>query len=716
MRACITTTLALSMVGLFLFTSGCSEDPTSPTSSLSPPEAVVTVGSSGGILRTPTFELAIPQGAFSDSTELRVYLEEPDLSFGPAKTNHVYRVEGLPAGYSDRLTLRLKFPAARPDEVLMAVGEESFAQSKAAVKLGWRIHDAMSDTDWCVYTLTSPEGDAIQPGTPGISVPYRFSTVYGHSTYVTSAGHFKIRYIEAMMTAAQAIELGRHLEEAYSDFNNLDFSYDARTDWPVDVVVKFFGDADRDRYGFAHYSHWGDNYGWLEFNIQQIGDSESMRLAAGHEFFHLIQSLYDPRPPAEKVSGASDHYWLDEATAVWAEGLFTDEVNYVPAIRNGFELQPFVGMQAGAGGDTRTAQHHGYGMAALTKFVVDQLDASVLSEIYEQIALGMHSVDAVATGAGSAVSTWYEYFLENYITTPIYGLQRATLLEHRSGQMVIASASDSSASFNHEYPDLSGKIFTISLDYPEISAEAELQVQALGGHFVVTAFSFQEEGEYQFLGKGSYLLAIPGLRALTGTGHSILLLVTNTRAEPPTYSESTDMNLTLKILNQQNLPVFDTAQLSVRFHAFWENDNGSTWDTTDENLLIVAPNGTFNGTTFFTAWDYTSDSDVRYTGSFLVELDPYDLSLTRWEVSSYKEFPGDETYHFTSSRGGGIPLGHQESNRFDFGVSGPGTCGPGPVESVFAIQVNNGIVVKRLTRFECDENSHVDITLRIAEK
>jgi hypothetical protein len=668
-------------------------------------------------LRTPTFELVVPQGAFSDSTELRVYLEEPDLSFGPAKTNHVYRVEGLPTVYSDRLTLRLQYPADRPDEILMAVGEESFARSKAAVKLGWRLQEATNDTNWCVATLPSRPSNPVQPGAPEHPVAYRFSTVYGHATHVTSAGHFRIRYIEAMMTITKARELGQYLEEAYRDFSNLGFSYDTRTVWPVDVVVKFFGNTDQERYGFAHCSHWGDNYGWLEFNIQHIDNNESLRLTAGHEFFHLIQSLYDPRSAIEKASGASDSYWLDEATAVWAEEMFTDETHYVPAVRRGREMQPFFGAQAGAMGDTYHAQHHGYGMAALIKFVVDQIDASVLVDIYEQISLGIHPLAALAEGAGSAVSTWYEYFLENYITTPIYDLPRASLIEHRSGHWSIASAADSATTFSDSYPDLSGKIFTVNLEYPGISEDAKLQIQALGSHFVVSAFSYREEAEYEFLGKGSYILSIPSLRTLATAGHNILLLVTNTRAEPPTFQESTEMNLAMKVLSHQaDLPAFDTAQLSVRFHAFWEDADGTTWDTPDETVFIVAQNGILNGTTFFTAWDHTSELDVHYTGSFLAELDPSDLSLTRWEVLSRKDFPGGDSFHLTSCRGGDLALGHQQSDRFEFGVSGPGTCAPGPVENVYTIQVDDNTIVKQLTRFECDANSHVDITLRDTRK
>ena len=61
--------------------------------------------------------------------------------------------------------------------------------------------------------------------------------------------------------------------------------------WPVDVTIKRLDTAKSSVYGYSINSMWGNNYGYMQFNFDKIDETENMKVTAGHEFFHLVQSF-----------------------------------------------------------------------------------------------------------------------------------------------------------------------------------------------------------------------------------------------------------------------------------------------------------------------------------------------------------------------------------------------------------------------------------------
>ena len=713
MRTRITVFRFTFWLGWLFLLYGCSEDPSSPVGP--PPEAEITIGPEGGNLSTPTFLLTVPPGAFATATRLKLYREAPEVSFGADSTNSVYRVEGLPWDYTEPVTVRILFPTDPPDTPLMAVGEEVFTPSKAAAQRGWRVLGAENETGWCVYDLPTPARDSTgskraMTGKAATGSPYFFAPVYGQVTYETPARHFRIRFLESSMTVPQAAALGEYLEDAHQICQDLGFSYAARSRWPVDVEVKFFPDADADRHGLAFASHLGDDHGWLEFNIRLIADSDLVRLTAGHEFFHLVQALYDPRPAGEQAEIPGRHLWLDEAMSVWSEELFTDEEDYVPAVRAGFEMLPYAGMHAGATGDALDARNHGYGMSALVNYVALRWGTARLPLIYQQIALGKHPVEAVEAGV-APLTDWWSDFLREYIEAPLYGLQAATVLDHRSGDYEVFSIADTLAAFSHDYADLSGRLFLVDLSQPDLDDEAELQLLTDDFHCVIVAFSYEAGNGFAPLLHNPFTLTIPNLRALNDAGQDILVLVIYNRREPPSYAERTRVRLTARIQGHVELPTIHSCNLNFRCHAHWRNSAGANWDTPQYDLRVIDASGSFIGTVFYAQWDSISVFGVRHTGSFSVELDPNNLALTHWELFSRRDYPGPDTFQVLSCSGGDLDLGYQDNDRLAYGVSGPGSCRPGPVQSFYAVLVNGGDIAQELSDFECDPTSYIDIFL-----
>ena len=101
--------------------------------------------------------------------------------------------------------------------------------------------------------------------------------------------------------------MGRFLEEAYDLFGSqsMGFTYAARTRWPVRVTVRDLAEGDC---GHFCSSIWGENFAFLEFQTHSLGESSKLRRIAGHEFFHLVQFLYDPRDWRVKATVFPNHH------------------------------------------------------------------------------------------------------------------------------------------------------------------------------------------------------------------------------------------------------------------------------------------------------------------------------------------------------------------------------------------------------------------------
>jgi hypothetical protein len=159
------------------------------------------------------------------------------------------------------------------------------------------------------------------------------------------------------------------------------------------------------------------------FNMDRIGEAASRRTTAYHEFFHMVQSWYDPRDRISKGLRMAPTLVLDEATAVWAEAYGSSSPDtYVSPINTSNWTSPFSnwGWWPFAGAEAGIHQDEGYGLASLIRFLEKRSDSTVVRTMYEEVARGQSWVRSVGTASGETISTWMGEFYTNLLKADLY--------------------------------------------------------------------------------------------------------------------------------------------------------------------------------------------------------------------------------------------------------------------------------------------------------
>ncbi len=498
------------------------------------------VSYSGKVITNEDLTVTIPAGTFSSNTEVSIYRLYTSHPFGEHAISSGYRIEfsQLPSKPVEIMVRYYKTPSG---ETVVAVGETTFIKSiggetETSLFLPATLSNGYAIAEFPPVTVSSSMIiDRVSARSSGYS--FDVWVLSGYAKYETQ--HFKIYFPASLAYSSAIASLGNALENAYDTYKSMGFDYSGRTKWPMTVIVK---KLKSDVYGFYSSSIFGINYGTIEINEDKIGDTDQLRITAGHEFFHFVQSLYDPRSSISQAKGwFYTHYWLDEATAVWAEEKFSHYQNYISPIRSGVEAAPLSGMHAGSIND---AKNHGYGMSALVKYLVGKYGESVLVDIYKQIKTGDHPVEAIWDSVGDP-SDWYADFLKEYCLGSIY--DDFNPLSDLSGKFEIASDKDTYTSFTESYPDLSGKLFLIRLNYPNMSSSAQITIKDdnVWGHMAV--FKVKSHS-IVYIDSDYHQITISNLRELQDNGWNLLVLMTNTRAVYP-YTDHTEIKLEMNVSN-----------------------------------------------------------------------------------------------------------------------------------------------------------------------
>ena len=82
------------------------------------------IGPEGGTLETEDFKLTVPSGAFSQTAELSLYIEEKD-SVNNNSVTPFYVIEGMPENYSEPLQLSLRYAGSASGILYIERGMEA---------------------------------------------------------------------------------------------------------------------------------------------------------------------------------------------------------------------------------------------------------------------------------------------------------------------------------------------------------------------------------------------------------------------------------------------------------------------------------------------------------------------------------------------------------------------------------------------------------------
>jgi hypothetical protein len=611
-------------------------------------EATETIGAAGGTLEVEDFSLSVPAGAFDSDVELKLYASEDDQPFGDNSISRTFKIEGLPDVYDGVLHLRIKYQGTISEQGYIAIGEEAFAPSLGEVTTDYRLVQSVDSAGYLICDLKSPDEDIrksprmYKTSKPGFLERY-YGAVYASIPKTSPEGHFKIT--DAWGMEAKAESLLTYFENAYDMLQSMGFSYTDRKKWPVEVIIRSFrvaggfvipiaGKFTRNRRGY--------DYGQITINGSFAENKDLMRTISGHEFFHLVQWLYDSRPESISYEEPYPHYWLDEATAVWSEEKYSElgPQNYVSRTFKGFEMEPFKGMQKDYDKNNKgLARDHGYGMPGLVKYLLRTYGEDKLVKIYEGIQAGNHPVDAIISNTESP-GVWLEPFFREYILGNIYNIEPSKWWAEHEGEFTIDSKDDKLKTFSHTYQDLSGKLFRILLEYPSLNSDVKIRFTVNGGdNSEVTVFKYSDVlGEIRCLGNSTSEVSVSEIKNLMDTGWDLLALVTNTRHESP-YTGSSETTLKVELIKSfagkiKFFLMLDGTIHVVRFNGD-EYDNEGPFSVGTPNLLDTLFSINVSESTYVQTWDVQADDDT-WKGNLTVTLNSEHKKIVSYELS-YEE-------------------------------------------------------------------------------
>lgn len=400
-----------------------------------PPEydllATHTFDVSGDELVLDDFRLRLQPNTYPEPRTIRVYTGVETLISGQEVVS--YHLGGLGGDYAipPRLGFRVQDEANPP---LVGAAETRFAPTAGREVEMLSLLDSQAAGGWlfaAVPLLDVGSSESSKQLQRAAGEPRVFAFQPEGRT-LSKMGHFQFIWSPTDgVVQEQVTRLAGFLEEAYEYFLAQGYSYENRTRWPVTVKVGTSG-IGADEFGLYTYSKWGKNYGSMVFNAARLDEPGELRRTAGHEFYHLVTALLDPRTGFVQAIRSGDHYWYNEASATFMEEKFTDEENYIPPVFNIHLDAPFKGAQAGQKGSNGSKRDHGYGMSGLAKFLDTTHGHDIHRTIWNRVNAGDHIIDAITAAAGRSVpSGWWADYIAALARLEIYQTSKGSLFQRK---------------------------------------------------------------------------------------------------------------------------------------------------------------------------------------------------------------------------------------------------------------------------------------------
>ena len=586
------------------------------------PVSSTTVGAGGGTIKSNTIEIEIPSGSFSSDTKMELKKQTSENVFGTNKASDYYTVTGLPADFSKPILITVTPDKDAGENLFMAMGEESFVPSSNKTKLNYSFVESTLKNGKYVFELQPPTPDNDAKGQKidlTFGLVKNFAPTRGGTKSTRAESKFLVYYDKKEVKESDALKLEGYLQEAYDELVSLGFSFAKRTNWPLKVNLYKQQGSNQNMLGEFVPSKLGNNRGYMTFNANYISDETMTKTTAGHELFHLVQALYDPRWAFTKAVSAGNCYWLEEAASTWFEEIMAGKT-YSSPTRKGHHMEPLKGIYKGA---NENPQHYGYGMSAFVKSMIGQTDKTILSKIFKKISEGAEDpVSAINGGSSKSISEIYPIFLNDYFNGKVYSdFEQSSLLAAEGVQTWnIASKEDTLKTFDNQYPGISAKIFKLNLSYDDFKDTDTLKIKTDEISFAPKyVYKMQSGNVFTLLDRGKNDLSITGLKQLQKDKAILLLFVV--------YSGYTDENIKT-MFSIVKATSFKPIRAAVKFSIEGvSNGTASNVEISTGGIFSAYyAKGSFNNNTFTASFDYQisygEDIKDRHKGNFTITFNP----------------------------------------------------------------------------------------------
>jgi hypothetical protein len=712
-----------------LLLPACSKDePTAPIIPETGYLAVVTIGPQGGTLASQEFILGIPQGAFSAATELRLKGGPGNSGFGINAATRQFSVEGLPESLLKPLSISLHHTASLSGRSFIAVGQTAVLPGTDSTSIAYHflpVRDSAGMMMSEMPFLSKPMYGklAASRSANGNSSDEWLNLFVGITDYDTTFHGRYFMYSPATIDPDLRLGILLALNATEQTIKGLGLPfYEETADIEAIVRTLPLRPGACAQYHPVWYRNWqrpftGEaNHGAsaVLFSEEKMRSADRVNICAqaGRELFYVVPELAYARLSNPVAYLNPDHYWLHTALASWMETYLMAQShvdpNYIPTEFPGNERKAMDGILAGAAtGEKEVSLRDGFGKSALIKFLTEKYRESVVWRIYDELKKSSHPVDAVRNSLADPPTFWWTEFVRAYVGGSVYSVSAATFLANTSGSFPIGSKSDTLATFDASYRDLSAKLYYVDLNYPGIENGATLR------------FTVQKEGQLS----SSALVLLFGLtngvleywtegvdvnvkktRDLTVAGQDILAAVVNSSCDFP-YNAFSDINLKVRVMTS---PVFQRAAIQVRTRCSTEYSDGTT--TTNGVFLFNTGigrffDGVYNDGVFTATWDIPPrKGSLTIKGDFTAGIS----TVTYFDVTETLTESDIDTWRVTSIRPATMIGGKMSWGSYEFTANGAAAC-----EQIATVMNRHDApgYWSQLMGFSCDGASYVKIVL-----
>ncbi|MBN1827009.1 MAG: hypothetical protein JW958_12165 [Candidatus Eisenbacteria bacterium] len=685
-----------------------------------------TIGVAGGELDLDSIRVIVPAGAFREENTIRVSVEDEEEDFGEYGISSMYRIDGLPGTIDEPIRLRLKYRGPIEGDTLIAVGRILNATTEDSVHASFHTDQAADSSGYLLYELPADAaGKAIgKEEAQSAGETFFFIILGGYMEEPSANGHFILSY--PLAYSAQGAKMGEHFEEAYDSCAAMGYDLTGR-DWAADPPTVLAKPSSRFNGAYFYRISKVKNdplvtdqelrkyipVGSFQIDLGILNDDPKMRAVCGHEFFHLVQNLYEFSSPNIEI----EQKWLKEAASVWIMEKFSNLPNYVPHSINGREMYPFDGWQYAGRSHART----GYGLSVILKGVVEAYGQQAIRSIFEEIQAGVlpsqavDPVDAVLSVLNEPVPQFWHGVLGAYVLGHYYDNQVnfRFLDEWTNFTTFTVDPSNNVIPATLEYHDLSGRLFKILPGDLSTLSTAPLSFTVDDpANCGILVCKYKQGTEITMVGEafpgGSGQVALADAKPLFDAGYDLVVLVSNsTHDAASNYQGKNDVELLIEltgsdVLNGSMEFYLDTA----RFQR--SDQTGPTTANLEEALHFNGAVGSFSNGLFSGNYSYESLGRTFSGNVRITYIDnPASINVHLSNTMSYESSWGfgTVTIQYTVDYSGlsydGID---PTSGRYAYSTSGSSTCG-----ASVTWRETNALYTQNLISYDCGANAYLKV-------
>ncbi len=520
------------------------------------------IGSAGGEIKTSKDELAliVPAGSLTADATIEIAMNKDVEAMGVDQASPVFEIKGLEK-YSKPLTIRIKTTKPLGGDTYAVVGLKTKAPSGVEEGVGYDYIPCTVKGDTVEFTINpsdvislgerfmrwvfSQSGEVYADQNAKIGPVISAAVITNQTTEKTEK--FTI-IADSDVKPVQAETVAAYMDFLYKHYTTMGFDLNKYEGWPLKVKIRglyrgmeknFFGGGEQDAGYF--YKVPGMNP-WIVINKELLGSFSNVQITLMHEFFHFVQGLY-----------GSNNTWFSEATATWSEEYYTANSGLLPMNYSGHgesTLQIFSPLDL----QGRSEAQHGYGSAALIKYLAGKQGQGKIVEIYKNI--GNYNGAEDTLNAFAPIGSWINDFYLNLIQGKVYSQSTLSVFRIRqdapkvSVDVIPAGDAEKTAETTADpikqsftIPPYGAKFVTVELKSADPAKVADsATLVATAGSDVVAVNLFRVKGKTTEVASGGKTASLGKVKTALTDKSVFLAMATNLSNTPVTVDVSFEVN------------------------------------------------------------------------------------------------------------------------------------------------------------------------------